>query len=161
MKNTEEFYLKIYTMLIDYKKYTPEDIFVSYLGREATEEDIAAGYEPGQKVYNRKTGIEVFDIFTDLVRVSKCRYPEFYAEKFGVTTEDMLGYFRVMSGMAAKDWIEKYYLLVAVELLEKTNRPIIEIAKATGFSAVASFSGYFAKQTGTPPVTWRKKKKRR
>ena len=147
-------------MLIDYKKYVPEDIFVSYLGREATEEDIAAGYEPGQKVYNRKTGIEVFDIFTDLVRKSKSRYPEFYAKKLGTTTEDMLGYFRVMSGMAAKDWIERYYLLVAVELLEKTNLPIEEIAKATGFSAVSSFSGYFAKQTGTPPVAWRKNKRR-
>ncbi len=147
-------------MLIDYKKYVPEDIFVSYLGREATEEDIAAGYEPGQKVYNRKTGIEVFDIFTDLVRVSKSRYPEFYAKKLGATTADMLGYVRMMSGMAAKDWIERYYLLVAVELLEKTNRPIEEIAKATGFSAVSSFSGYFAKQTGTPPVAWRKNKRR-
>ncbi len=147
-------------MLIDYKKYVPEDIFVSYLGREATEEDIAAGYEPGQKVYNRKTGIEVFDIFTDLVRKSKSRYPEFYAKKLGTTTEDMLGYFRVMSGMAAKDWIERYYLLVAVELLKKTNLPIEEIAKATGFSAVSSFSGYFTKQTGTPPVAWRKNKRR-
>ena len=147
-------------MLIDYKKYVPEDIFVSYLGREATEEDIAAGYEPGQKVYNRKTGIEVFDIFTDLVRKSKSRYPEFYAKKLGTTTADMLGYVRMMSGMAAKDWIERYYLLVAVELLEKTNLPIEEIAKATGFSAVSSFSGYFAKQTGTPPVAWRKNKRR-
>ena len=147
-------------MLIDYKKYVPEDIFVSYLGREATEEDIAAGYEPGQKVYNRKTGIEVFDIFTDLVRKSKSRYPEFYAKKLGTTTADMLGYVRMMSGMAAKDWIERYYLLVAVELLKKTNLPIEEIAKATGFSAVSSFSGYFAKQTGTPPVAWRKNKRR-
>lgn len=154
------FHLKIYTMPIDYKKYVPEDIFVSYIGREATEEDIAAGYEPGQKVYNKKTGIEVFDIFTDLVRESKSRYPEFYAEKFGVKSAHVLGYVKIMSGMEAKDWIEKYYLLVATELLEKTNLPIIEIAKATGFSAVSSFSGYFAKQTGTPPVAWRKSKRK-
>lgn len=154
------FYLKVYTMPIDYKKYAPEDIFVSYLGREATEEDIAAGYEPGQKVYNRKTGVEVFDIFTELIRESKSRYPEFYAKKLGVTTFDVLGYFRMMSGMAAREWIDKYYFMVAVELLDKTNRPIEYIAKAAGFSSVSSFSDYFTKHTGTPPVTWRKKRRR-
>ncbi len=146
-------------MPIDYKKYTPEDIYVSYFGREATEEDIAAGYKPGEKVYNRKTGIEVFDIFTDMVRKYKDRYPGVYAENLGVTTLDVLGYVRLMSGMATKDWIEKYHLLVAVDLLENTDLSILEVAKAVGFSAVSSFAGYFAKEKGTPPVRWRKKKR--
>lgn len=147
-------------MQTNYRKYAPEDIFVSYIGREATEEDIAAGYKPGQTVYNRKTGNEVFDLFTDMLHEYMNHYPEFYAEKLGVSYIDMLGFIRVVSGMLAKKWIDKYYYLAVGELLEKTDRSLGEIAKATGFSSVKSFSRAFINRIGMPPSEWRQRKRR-
>lgn len=146
---------------MDYRKYTPKDIFVSYLGREATEEEIAEGYEPGQKVYNRKTGVEVFDIFTEMVRTHMNHYPEFYAKKFGLRTCDLAGYIKVMSGLFAKQWIDKYVYLVASELLYETDLSMGEIAKATGFSSVASFSRAVIKRIGMPATEWRRKAKKK
>ncbi len=143
----------------DYRKYTPKDIFVSYLGREATEEDIAAGYKPGQKVYNRKTGNEVFDIFTEMIRTHMNHYPGFYAKKFGVRTCDLAGYIKVMSGLFVKQWIDEYVYLVVSELLLETDLSLGKVAKATGFSSVASFSRAFIKRVGMPATEWREKKK--
>ena len=144
-------------MSMEYRKYTPKDIFVSYLGREATEEEIAEGYEPGQRVYNKKTGVEVFDIFTEMVHTHMNHYPEFYAEKFGVKSHEMAGYIKVMSGLYAKQWIDKYVYLVVSELLYETDMPMGEVAKATGFSSVASFSRSFIKRAGMPATEWRRK----
>ena len=144
-------------MQTEYRKYVPKDIFVSYFGREATEEEIAEGYEPGQMVYIKKTGIEVFDIFTEMVRTHMNHYPEFYAKEFGVKTDDIAGYIKMMSGLPAKQWIDKYVYLVAGELLYKTDWPLDKIAKATGFSSDKAFSWAFIKRAGMPATEWRRK----
>lgn len=148
-------------MQTTFKRYVPKDIFVSYLGHEATEEDIAAGYKQGQTVYNRKTGVEVFDLFTDLLHKHMNHYPEFYAQKLGVKVRDIAGYVRVMSGMKMKEWIDGYYYLAVGELLEKTDWSLGKIAEATGFSSVTSFSRAFIKRIGMPPSEWREKRRER
>lgn len=148
-------------MQTTFKQYVPEDIFVSFLGREATEEDIAAGYKQGQKVYYRKTGVEVLDLFTELVHKHMNHYPEFYAKKLGVTYVALSGYIQVMSGMPAKEWIDKYYYMAACELLKKTELSLRSIAKATGFSSAKSFSRAFVNRFGKPASEWRQKGRKR
>lgn len=50
-------------MKIEYRKYTPKDIFISFLGREATEEELWHGMQTGI-VYNKQTGSEFFDLLS-------------------------------------------------------------------------------------------------
>ena len=66
----------------NYRKIVPEDVFVSILDREATEEELWMGL-PRDFMGNRPSGNDFIDLFARLVRQYQSRDIEFYAKIMG------------------------------------------------------------------------------
>lgn len=141
-------------MKIEYRKYTPKDIFISFLGREATEEELWHGMQTGI-VYNKQTGSEFFDLFVEMVHHYMIHHPGFYVKKLNLTTTELSGCIKALTGLPADKWIEKYRWLVVADLLDHTDWPLGKIAGATGYSSVKTFSRAFIKHVGMPASQWR------
>lgn len=141
-----------------YRKYAPRDIFISFLGREATEEELWLGAQGGV-IYNKLTGIEFLDIFASMVHQNMCHYAYFYARKLGVTTTELSGCLKVLTGLKTDEWITAYLWLAIRDVLLHTDWPLSEVAKKMGFSSLKTFSCSFIKRVGIPPSDWRRKYK--
>lgn len=141
-------------MNIEYRKYTPKDIFISFIGREATEEERWLGVQNGV-VFNKNTGNEFLDVFANMVHHYMSHNPSFYAKLLGVGTSDLSGCLKVLTGLTADEWILEYLRLSVVDLLLHTNWKLGEIAKRTGYASVKTFSRSFIKYYGIPATYWR------
>jgi AraC family transcriptional activator of pobA len=80
----------------------------------------------------------------------------FYAAELGLSLTHLNRVIKAVTGLAPSD-------LIAAKLLEEAKRdlifsraPIQEISYRLGFSDPAYFSRFFVKQTGQPPLMWRR-----
>lgn len=146
-------------MKIEYQKFIPKDLFISFLGREATEEELWLGAQRGV-IYNRKTGNEFIDLFAEMVHQYMNHHSGFYAAKLDVTVQDLSGCLKVLSGLSTDEWIAQYCGLVACDLIEHTDWSLGEIARRIGYSSVKSFSRAFIDRIGMPASEWRWKYKK-
>ena len=112
-------------------------------------------------VYNKQTGIEFFDLFTTMVHRHMNQNAPFYANQLGVTTAELSGCIKVLTGMTTNEWLIEYRWLAIRELLLDTDRKLSEIATRVGYSSVKSFSRSFIERVGIPPSHWRRKFKRK
>ena len=72
------------------------------------------------------------------------------ARRLGASEQDVQGFFRILTGMNATDFIGAYRILRAKEWLACTDLPIGEIHKRCGFSSHSSFSRRFDQQLSGP-----------
>ena len=79
----------------------------------------------------------------------------FYAEKVGLTSHELNGQCKVYSGMSAAEWINKYVLLEAKELLSKTRLRPSQISTMLRFTNYDTFARWFRRHTGELPGSWR------
>ncbi|WP_293670354.1 helix-turn-helix domain-containing protein [uncultured Parabacteroides sp.] len=145
-------------MNAEYHKYVPRDIFISFVGREALEEErwLGAG---GGIVYNKHTGNEFLDVFAALVHHYMNHNTAFYARILGVTRQELSGCLKVLSGLTADEWIEAYLWLAIRDVLLNTDWKLGEIAGKMGYSSVKTFSRAFIERVKIPPTVWRRKYK--
>jgi AraC family transcriptional regulator len=68
--------------------------------------------------------------------------------------------FKAATGHAPHDYVSRQRLDLAKRLLVTSDRPLVEIAYATGFSSQANFNRAFRKATGTTPSLYRAQKLR-
>lgn len=142
--------------MVNYPKYLPKDLFVSYVGRKVTEEERWAGVT-AEIIYNKKTGNEPFDLFVDLVRQKSWHHAHRYAKEMGVETNTMSLFVRMVSGISCEEWIQLYLHLCALDLLQHTDWPMKKIAKELGFSSEQNFGHEFTKRMNNcPPARWRR-----
>lgn len=139
----------------EYKKIDPEETFISFLGREATEEELWLGVQQGI-VHAKRTGIEVVDLFASMVLRYMNHHAGFYATKLGVGVDDLAACLKVLSGRTTDEWIATFVWRSAKELLLQTDWSLAVIAEKTGFASLKSFSRGFIDRVGTPPSYWRK-----
>ena len=137
-----------------YKKILPEDVYVTASDREATEEELWQGI-PRDFHGNRPSGNDFMDTFACLVRVLKHVEISVYAKEMGVSTSDLGGAVRAMSGITAVQWRDRYLVLIAREYLEKTSMPIGQIGVCIGFNSPECFSRFFKLHTGKQPFEYR------
>lgn len=62
--------------------------------------------------------------------------------------------------MSAMEWRNRYLLLEAQELMERTDMSITAIAAKLGFSQPSVFSKFFRTLTKSQPWEWRVEKKK-
>ena len=74
----------------------------------------------------------------------------------GVPIDNILA----IGGMSAMEWRNRYLLLEAQELMERTDMSITEIAAKLGFSQPSVFSKFFRTLTKSQPWEWRIEKKK-
>ena len=128
-----------------YKLIKPEDVYLSVLNRAATEEELAHGY-PTQITGNYPSGNHFIDAFATLVR-SDCRCMIYlYASALGLGDVLMFAHtVYALTGMAPKDWCDRYTLLALDELFYRSILSVPEIIDRLGFGTRRNLT-YFLKK---------------
>jgi AraC family transcriptional regulator len=69
--------------------------------------------------------------------------------------------FKAATGAAPHEYVSRRRLDLAKQLLASTDRLLIDIAYATGFSSQANFNRAFRRVVGTTPSQYRAERRRR
>ncbi len=101
----------------------------------------------------RSTQKAMFDRFIDLVNkhCREQRHLSFYAERICVTERYLGTIVRQVSGVTAKEWIDKSVITAAKVMLRHTNKTVAEIADNLNFPNPSFFCKYFKRITGKTP----------
>jgi AraC-like DNA-binding protein/mannose-6-phosphate isomerase-like protein (cupin superfamily) len=79
------------------------------------------------------------------------------AQQAGCSRAHLFVVFKRETGMSPNDWIQRYRVQAATELLRSTDRKLEDIAAAVGFSSAQYFCQVFRKYTGQTPAWHRQK----
>lgn len=79
----------------------------------------------------------------------------YYAERLGMTSQELNNLCKSHSDMSAAEWIGEYVLLEAKDLLIKTRLRPSQISDMLCFSSYDTFSRWFRRHTGELPANWR------
>jgi AraC-like DNA-binding protein len=82
-----------------------------------------------------------------------------YAALLGLDSRLLSCMFIALTGMGAHEWIIEYLRTVSCAMLERTTRPMSEIAALTGFTSESAFSQFFVRVQNCPPSEWRNRRK--
>lgn len=105
----------------------------------------------------RSTQKAMFDRFIDLVNkhCREQRHLSFYAERICVTERYLGTIVCQVSGVTAKEWIDKAVITAAKVMLRHTNKTVAEIADNLNFPNPSFFCKYFKRITGKTPQDYR------
>ncbi|MBQ3860072.1 MAG: helix-turn-helix domain-containing protein [Clostridia bacterium] len=76
--------------------------------------------------------------------------------ELGLSPDYMARKFKSALRMTPSEYVRKFRIARAMELLVTTDLPVAEVAKRTGFSDVSLFSRVFKQSVGLPPASYRK-----
>ena len=79
------------------------------------------------------------------------------AEFTGLSPDYMSRKFKQALGMSPAEYVRRFRIARAMEMLCTTDLPISEIAAETGFSDISLFSRVFKQAVGLPPAAYRRK----
>ena len=116
-----------------FKRIPPEDVFITVFKRKPTEEELWMGVPPDFDG-NRPSGNNLIDLFAYLIRKYGRMDTSEYARIMQLKTSELRGAILAIGGMSAMEWRNRYLLLEAQELMERTDMSITAIAAKLGFS---------------------------
>jgi AraC family transcriptional regulator of adaptative response / methylphosphotriester-DNA alkyltransferase methyltransferase len=125
-------------------------------------EAMKAGFRPCKKCRPDK---EVFEPEWELVSKAKIIFDKEYdsvtdmnstAKQLGVSTNYLTRLFKKQLGLTPTQYIAGLRINKAGELLEHTEKDILEIAYMTGFKSLSSFYKCFREKTGHTPKEHRR-----
>lgn len=122
----------------------PEDVFITVFKRKPTEEELWMGVPPDFDG-NRPSGNNLIDLFAYLIRKYGRMDTSEYARIMQLKTSELRGAILAIGGMSAMEWRNRYLLLEAQELMERTDMSITAIAAKLGFSQPSVFSSSSAR----------------
>lgn len=110
---------------------------------------------------NRKTANPHIEKFAALVNVGfKLHHAtRYYADKLCITPNYLNELIKDATGSSAKQYIQHKIVLEAQKMLIYTDLQVSEIAGELGFDDLSYFIRLFRKQTGFPPLVYKKKVK--
>ena len=153
-----------------FKRIPPEDVFITVFKRKPTEEELWMGVPPDFDG-NRPSGNNLIDLFAYLIRKYGRMDTSEYARIMQLKTSELRGAILAIGGMWAMGrgptlgmsrmaGRNRYLLLEAQELMERTDMSITAIAAKLGFSQPSVFSKFFRTLTKSQPWEWRIEKKK-
>lgn len=142
-----------------FKRIPPEDVFITVFKRKPTEEELWMGVPPDFDG-NRPSGNNLIDLFAYLIRKYGRMDTSEYARIMQLKTSELRGAILAIGGMSAMEWRNRYLLLEAQELMERTDMSITAIAAKLVFSQPSVFSKFFRTLTKSQPWEWRIEKKK-
>lgn len=101
----------------------PEDVFITVFKRKPTEEELWMGVPPDFDG-NRPSGNNLIDLFAYLIRKYGRMDTSEYARIMQLKTSELRGAILAIGGMSAMEWRNRYLLLEAQELMERTDMSI-------------------------------------
>ncbi len=78
------------------------------------------------------------------------------AEITGLSPDYMARKFKQALNMSPAEYVRRFRIARAMELLYTTDTPVAEVAEQTGFSDISLFSRVFKQAVGLPPAAYRK-----
>ena len=84
---------------------------------------------------------------------------KFLVDKMNVSRSALYNKVKQLTGMGVNDYINKFRIEAAIQLLEQTNLSILEISEQSGFSNQSYFSITFKQATGLSPSKYKEKYK--
>ncbi len=78
------------------------------------------------------------------------------AEITGLSPDYMARKFKQALNMSPAEYVRRFRIARAMELLYTTDIPVAEVAEQTGFSDISLFSRVFKQAVGLPPAAYRK-----
>ena len=100
---------------------------------------------------------ELFQKFINLIN-EHCRsehHLDFYADRLCVSTRYLGTVVHSVSGVTAKEWLDRAVITVAKVMLRHSNKTASQIADELHFPNDSFFSKYFKRLTGQSPNAWR------
>lgn len=137
-----------------YKKILPEDIFITFFKREPTEEELWTGASR-KYIGHYDSGNNFIDLFAGLIRRYGRKGTPFYAKRMGMKGVELNMAIHAMSGISSNEWINRYLMLAAKDLLAHSDYEISKIAKWLGFSQLSVFSKMFIERCKMQPREYR------
>lgn len=74
----------------------------------------------------------------------------------GISTDYLAKQFKTVMGMTPAEYLRRYRLTKAMDLLKSTELSVSEIAECTGFGDISLFSRIFKQTIGKSPMSFRK-----
>ena len=99
----------------------------------------------------------VFDRFLDLVKQyhTEQRNVKFYANKLCISPKYLSKILKSVSGLSAPQWIDRFVVRQAQQLLKNSDSCIKEISDELNFPCPSFFYKYFKQHTGMTPKQYR------
>ena len=94
--------------------------------------------------------------YADALASKKAHSPSFYAEQLAVHPNHLNAIVKQFTGHTTKNQIQNHLLRLAKSRLLHTEMSVKEIAYSLYFDAPSNFNGFFKKQTGMTPNSFRK-----
>jgi AraC-like DNA-binding protein len=66
--------------------------------------------------------------------------------------------FQHLVGSAPMQYLAQWRMLLAANLLARSNAPLARIAEEVGYQTDTAFSRAFRREFGMPPATWRRQR---
>lgn len=66
--------------------------------------------------------------------------------------------FQALVGSSPMQYLTQWHMLLACNLLCRSNAPLASIANEVGYQTDTAFSRAFRREIGSPPATWRRRR---
>ncbi len=126
------------------KFLTLDDLYISpFVSRRVYTEDGEVKWVPMERNL-APTGISVIDFIARSMAEGHSDM-DWLAQQLGCSRQHMLGWFRTMTGMSARDFRHAYMFRLADDLLRYTSMTYDEVARRAGFTSVSVLSQQYRK----------------
>ena len=118
--------------------------------------DLFSSQEPSQSI-RRSTANTLFDNFIYLVNLNARQHRQlnFYADKMCITERYLGSIVKKVSGVTAKEWIDRAVITAAKVMLRHSCRQVSSIADELNFPNTSFFCKYFKRLAGCTPQEFR------
>lgn len=133
----------------DVKKLTLDELYISPFSRKRVyNEQGTMSYVPIERNL-RPTGVEVIDSMLQSL-ASGMPYRQL-GRQMGLSTADLTGLFRTLTGLSAPNFCLQYSLRLADDLLRYTDMELDEIARRSGFGTAVNLFYTFRREYDCAP----------
>jgi len=127
-------------MLTPYRQFKPADIYIGIDNPQPVGTESEAG-QLAKKINGfRDTGCEFFDVFLNNLYIYGLRSCLFHANLLGIESRVLNYAIEALTGMKYVAFTAACTLLMADDLLNKSNKDFIKVANRLGFT---TYSGFF------------------
>ena len=135
-----------------YKKILPEDVYISVLEEpNALRRDNMLPSSDGAKGF-RPTPNDFMNIFITLIHLRGNCSSAFMARCMGVGKLELQYTIHALCGICLQEWIQRYLLLMANDLVRHTDLPMNKVADRLGFGSQEGFNRFYKRMTKRTPL---------
>ena len=139
------------------KRIKPKEVYVSVLrARRVTNDEGWTRMEPVKKEPAASGSVVIDAVAKALARDSGVETKEL-AAAMGLKPALLNAIFTALTGMGVREFVKRYRLMQAREWMTRTDLPLNEVARRSGFPMKSSLTHAFTKRFGQTPSAYRRR----